>query len=191
MADQEITLADDDSSAASAPQPGLMGKIKIGAFVLAVVAVECVVAMLYLPSADDTKAMAQGLVAGQEPDDPNATPPEEETEEERVKRGEVPLGDAFQVTSHKPASNTTLRIDFSLYGIVLEDNADEFAELLEKNKHRYRDSVGQIMRSSEVTDFTDPGLGLLKRKILEKTNRIIGKPLLESVIFSDFSFIET
>ena len=189
MADQEPQIPEEDLVEA-APQPGLLGKIKVGAFVLAVVAVECVVAMLYIPSADDTKAMAQGIVAGQEPEDPDAAPAEEETDEERVRREEVPLGEAFQVTSHKPASNTTLRIDFSLYGIVLEENAMEFTELLEKNKHRYRDSVGQIMRSSEVTDFTDPGLALLKRKILEKTNRIIGKPLLESVIFSDFSFIE-
>ncbi len=190
MADQEPQLPDDDADDAGTRQPGLFAKIKIGVFVLAVVAIECVVAMLYLPSADETKAMAQGLVAAQEPDDPDGTS-DEQTEEERIQREEVPLGDAFQVTSHKPASNTTLRIDFSLYGIVLEENVDEFIELLEKNKHRYRDSIGQIMRSSEVTDFTDPGLGLLKRKVLEKTNRIIGKPLLESVIFSDFSFIES
>lgn len=189
MAEQEFEIPDDDGSAT--PQPGVLGKIKVGAFIAAVVGIECVVAMLYLPSADDTKAMAEGMVAGQAPDDPQAEVDEPETEEDRIKRTEVPLGDAFQVTSHKPASNTTLRIDFSLYGIVLEENVDEFGELLEKNKHRYRDSIGQIMRSSEVTDFTDPGLALLKRKILEKTNRIIGKPLLESVIFSDFSFIES
>ncbi|MCG8587592.1 MAG: hypothetical protein MI757_23030 [Pirellulales bacterium] len=189
MADQETEIPEE--SAAETPKPGLVGKIKVGIFIAVVVGIECVVAMLYLPSADDTRAMAQGMVAGQAPEDPEAEPAEPETEEDRIKRVEVPLGDAFQVTSHKPASNTTLRIDFSLYGIVLDDNVDEFGELLEKNKHRYRDSIGQIMRSSEVTDFTDPGLALLKRKILEKTNRIIGKPLLESVIFSDFSFIES
>jgi flagellar basal body-associated protein FliL len=189
MADQEIELSEGEATAAA--KPSLLGRIKVGGFIVAVVAIECVVAMLYIPSADATKAMAQGLVAGQSPDDLDAQAEEPATDDDRIKRVEVPLGDAFQVTSHKPTSNTTLRIDFSLYGIVLEENSDEFAELLEKNKHRYRDSVGQIMRSSEDTDFTDPGLALLKRKILEKTNRIIGKPLLESVIVSDFSFIES
>jgi flagellar FliL protein len=180
-----------DATAPPAPRPGLLSKLKVGAFIVAVVGIECTVAMLYLPSADDAKAMAQGLVASEEPVDPEAEASQPEAEEQRVKRAEVPLGDAFQVISHKPASNTTQRIDFSLYGIVLEENVEEFGQLLEKNKHRYRDSVGQIMRSSEVTDFTDPGLGLIKRKILEKTNRIIGKPLLESVIVSDFSFFES
>ena len=189
MAEPEIEVPETEDTATQ--QPSLMGKLKIGAFIAVVVAIECVVAMLYLPSADDTRAMAQGLVAGQAPDDPQAEAEEPEAEEDGVKRVEVQLDEPFAVMSHKPASNTTLRVNFSLYGVVLEDNADEFAELLEKNQHRYRDSVGQIMRSSEVTDFTDPGLALLKRKILEKTNRIIGKPLLESVIFSDFSFIES
>jgi flagellar FliL protein len=47
-----------------------------------------------------------------------------------------------------------------------------------------------IVRSAEITDLTDAGLGLIKRKIMEKTNRMIGKSMLHSVIFSDFSFIE-
>jgi hypothetical protein len=46
------------------------------------------------------------------------------------------------------------------------------------------------LRSSELGDLTDAGLGLIKRRILEKTNRTLGKPYLRSVIFSDFSFIE-
>jgi hypothetical protein len=33
-------------------------------------------------------------------------------------------------------------------------------------------------------------LGLIRRKILEKSNRTLGKPLLEEVIFSDFSLVE-
>jgi len=41
-----------------------------------------------------------------------------------------------------------------------------------------------------VTDLTDAGLGLLKRKILEKSNRILGRPLLQTIIFSEFSFVE-
>ena len=40
------------------------------------------------------------------------------------------------------------------------------------------------------SDLTEAGLGLIKRKILEKTNRALGKPLLQEAVFSKFSFIE-
>ena len=42
----------------------------------------------------------------------------------------------------------------------------------------------------QIEDLTDPGLGLLKRRILAKSNDLLGKPLLRSVVFSDFSFVE-
>ena len=41
-----------------------------------------------------------------------------------------------------------------------------------------------------MTDLTDAGLGLIKRMILEKSNRALGKPLLHEAIFSRFSFEE-
>jgi flagellar FliL protein len=31
---------------------------------------------------------------------------------------------------------------------------------------------------------------LLKRRILAKSNDLLGKPLLHSIVFSDFSFVE-
>jgi hypothetical protein len=47
-----------------------------------------------------------------------------------------------------------------------------------------------IVRGAEITDLTDAGLGLMKRKILDRANRTLGKPLLQTVVVSDFSFIE-
>ena len=41
-----------------------------------------------------------------------------------------------------------------------------------------------------ATDLTDAGLGLIKRQILEKTNRAMGQPLLKEVLFSKFNFVE-
>jgi flagellar FliL protein len=61
---------------------------------------------------------------------------------------------------------------------------------LEENQHRFREQVIVTVRSSEITDLTDAGLGLVKRKIMDKTNRMLGKQLLQTIIFSDFSFIE-
>ncbi|MFO0898265.1 MAG: hypothetical protein U0836_12650 [Pirellulales bacterium] len=104
-------------------------------------------------------------------------------------RKEVDLGE-FSVTSFQPVSGTTLSINFHLYGAVLEADDGEFHELFEENRHRFRESVIVIVRSSDLADLTDAGLGLIKRKVLEKTNRALGKPLLKDVVFSEFSLVE-
>jgi flagellar basal body-associated protein FliL len=102
---------------------------------------------------------------------------------------EVDLG-AFKITVFQPAANTTLFVDFQLSGTVKTTQAGEFKHLFESNKFKFRDQVNVIIRSSGMEDFTDAGLGLLKNQILEKTNRALGKPLLLSVAFPEFSFIE-
>jgi flagellar FliL protein len=96
----------------------------------------------------------------------------------------------FSVSAYQPISNTSLRIDFHLFGIVaIEDEAD-FLQQFEENRHRFREQVLVIARSAELTDLTDAGLGLIKRRILEKSNEALGRPLLRAVVFSDFSFVE-
>jgi flagellar FliL protein len=102
---------------------------------------------------------------------------------------EVLIGD-FNATKYQPQANTTLRINFQLYGTVAADKEGEFKALLEERKHRLREQVLEIVRSSDMGDLADPVLGLIKRKILEKSNRLIGKPLLKGVVFSDFSYYE-
>ena len=61
---------------------------------------------------------------------------------------------------------------------------------MEENKHRFREQVLVTVRAADLTELTDAGLGLMKRKILERANHTLGKPLLETVVVSDFSFIE-
>ena len=53
-----------------------------------------------------------------------------------------------------------------------------------------KEQVTIAIRGMQATDFTDPGLGLIKRIILEKTNRALGEPLVREAVFSEFSFIE-
>ncbi len=118
---------------------------------------------------------------GEEAGDEHAAEPHETTE--------VDLG-GFKITVFQPAANTTLFVDFHLSGTVKTAQAGEFKHLLEANQFKFRDQVNVIIRSSGMEDFTDAGLGLLKNQILEKTNRALGKPLLISVAFPEFSFIE-
>jgi len=96
----------------------------------------------------------------------------------------------FNVVVHHPASNVTLRVNFHLIGTVPGDEHHEFEELLAKNQHRLRDQAIFEVRNCQIDDLTDPGLALLKRRILAKSNDLLGKPLMHSVIFSDFSFVE-
>ena len=102
---------------------------------------------------------------------------------------EVELG-KFNLMVHEPASNITLRINFHLVGTVEDGDSENFSHLLEKNQHRLRDQIIFEIRNAQLSDLTDPGLGLIKRRILAKSNDLLGQPLLQNVVFSEFSFIE-
>jgi len=183
--------APDNEPAPAKQGSSLLARLFVVLFLVGVVAVECLVAYLYIRSPSETAAMVGVATAA----DPEANSPsdiagqgagEPLDQEDQV---EVDLGE-FTVTSFQPISNTTLRIDFHLYGTVNADDATQFDEAWQENTHRLRDQVITTVRACELADLTDAGLGLIKRRILEKTNRTLGKPLLQAVIFSDFSFIE-
>ena len=70
-----------------------------------------------------------------------------------------------------------------------EDNST-FGKLFKKNKYRFRDQVIVIIRNAQMSDLADPGLGLIKRQILEKTNSLLGEPLMKEVLFSDFAVVQ-
>src|SRR5208283_2271910 len=91
----------------------------------------------------------------------------------------------FSVTIYQPASNSTLRIDFHLHGIVDKDKKKEFDHLFELNQNRFREQVMVAVRSAEMADLTDPSLGLIKRTILDKAHKVLGQPLLQEVIIAD------
>lgn len=190
MPDQENATDEQpmvDELSPTVGKSSILAKIKTIAVVLALIVTECLVAHFYLPSEADTAAMASATFDTEAPG--NELLEEEAEEEELVNQIEVDLGE-FSVTSFQPISNTTLRIDFHLFGTVQTDDQDEFFTLMEDNMHRFREQVIVTVRGADITDLTDAGLGLVKRKILDKTNRIVGKPLLRTVIFSEFSFIE-
>ena len=145
---------------------------------------------MVIPSAEDTAEMAQALLAaaasGEEVVEAGL---EAQEADDDIPKIEVDLGE-FGITSHRPISNTTIRMDFHLYGTVKEDDESEFGMRLVDNRQRLRDHVLVVLRSSEEKDLADPGLGLIKRKILEKINQALGRPLLQEVIFSEFSLVE-
>jgi flagellar basal body-associated protein FliL len=195
---------------------GAFWKIIAVAFILAVIGGECLFAFIYVSSATDKVAKTDSAPTdadhapahddhakaddhgghGEKADKKGGHGHEKKPEKgghgasgEGQKEHEVDLGQ-FSLTTLQPASNTTLLVDFHLYGTVGSESESLATELIERHKHRVRDQVLTTVRSAEIADLTDPGLGLLKRQILEKTNRALGKPILQGVIFSDFLVVE-
>lgn len=175
----------------TAPQPASGGgwpstALKIGAFIAVVLSIECLIAFLLIPSADDVAAMAESRYGR---DQIASDPVETVTDEEDELTVEVDLGQ-YSVTAFQPLSDTTLRIDFHLFGTVATEDEEQFQTLFAKNKNRLREQVIVTIRSSEVNDLTDAGLGLIKRRLQDKINRTLSKPLVKEVIISEFAFIE-
>jgi len=207
-------------SAPTAAGPEVGGKKsskgKIIGIVGGIVLLQCVLAWLYLPGSGSAKAEAKKDTAARV----------EEKENEKDKEGDA-AGDAhresrevdlgkFSLTAFDPNSNTTLLIDFHLYGTVAVDASDKgakeatgehsakggkpgeageednstFGKLFKRDQHRFRDQVIVIIRNATMADLADPSLGLIKRQILAKTNSLLGEPLLKEVVFSDFAVVQ-
>lgn len=186
--DNKPALASENEAAvANGGRSKLTGRLIIAGFVGSVIVIQLVLAMVFMSSIAKT---AQSDVASvqqqveQEIEKDSGLPADSS-----APTVEVELGD-FAVTSYQPSSETALRIDFHLFATVAEDSQNQFLDLLERNKNRIREQVIVTMRNAELTDLTDPGLGLIKRRILTKVNRTLGKPLLRTIIISDFSFVE-
>ena len=102
---------------------------------------------------------------------------------------EVELGD-YSITVSQANSSLSLRVDFQLFGTVIEKDKAKLVAAMERNKHRFRENIILRIRDSSHDDLDDPSLALIKRRILETSNDLLGTPLLESVVFSQFSYIE-
>jgi flagellar basal body-associated protein FliL len=177
---------DKPAAAAAAPKSGggLLSKLLPAVIVVAVVTGEGLAAYMLMPSAADTAAAAKAALEAHapEPEDDHHGSKEPELQEVNLEQ--------FKITSFQPASSITLRIEFHLYGMCKADKAEEFNHLMETKKNRVRDNVMSIIRSADMNDLTDPALALIKRKILETTNKALGRPLLQGVVFSEFTFLE-
>jgi hypothetical protein len=159
--------------------------IIVAALVSAVILGECFFAYLLIPSRGELEKWSAEKAAKEAASGHAA----HEHKHEGKPETEVELG-KYNVVVHHPASNVTLRVNFHLIGTVETGEHHEFEELLAKNQHRLRDQAIFEIRNCQIDDLTDPGLALLKRRILAKSNDLLGKPLLRSVVFSDFSFVE-
>ena len=191
--------------------PGLMTLVKAVAFVSVIVVLEVAAATMFIPTVEETRAIGEQLVNGEHADEhakehgdkshdehsADASHAGAHGEDHGESHGdghgadtrEVNLG-SYHVVSFNPTTQTSLSIDFELFGIVLAAEEEDFTHLFEVHEKRLKEQVTIAIRGMEASDFTDPGLGLIKRIILEKTNRALGKAVIREAVFSEFSFIE-
>lgn len=164
----------------------LMGKVAIGGVVGVFVLVESVVAYMMLPNPDAiaTKVRAEIQAEISDKTDEADDPLEKE---ETANFVEVEIGN-FDINVHQHAANTTLMISCQVMATIDKNDKTEFDTLLENNKNRLRERIIIEFRSAEIDDLKDAGLGLLKRRILEKSNLLLGKPFIKSVIFGKYNY---
>jgi len=215
----EPAVAEKEPAAAPAEQPAGSAKstlvIRVAAllFVVAVILAECLIAYRLLSggsaenTAEASSTSAPAAATKEHGNEPSGRVDAERRETDHGKTihsidpldegvsadvvgpMEVDLGQ-FTVTTHQPAANTTMRIDFHLYGIIAGKNKEEFEKAMKEVHQRFREQVLVTVRSAEGSDLADAGLGLIKRQILEKSNALLGKGMLRAVIISDFSYME-
>lgn len=171
-----------------------MTLVKALAFVSIVILLEIVAASMLIPDADATQAIAEDLAEAKQADleAVEELEPGESADDESSPLGkmvEVHL-DSHHIRHTSAETGSSMTVNFDLWGTVLADDAGEFDELYATNQQRINEQVTITVRGMEVTDFADPSLDLIKRKILEKTNRALGKPLLNDALIVDFSFVE-
>ncbi|HYO24508.1 MAG TPA: hypothetical protein VEQ85_06115 [Lacipirellulaceae bacterium] len=183
---------------------GFMTLVKAIAVVSAIVLAQVCAAAMLIPSAEETRAVGKQLAGaphghgdakGEDDHGPGHGPGHGETHDDEHAGAhgqharEVTLG-TYHIVSFNPKSKKSLSVDFELFGTVLEPEEAEFSHLYTAHEKRISEQITIAVRGLQAEDLTDPGLGLLKRIILEKTNRALGKPLVREAVISQFSFIE-
>lgn len=168
-------------------QRTFMGNLQVAAFVAIVVALECGAAYLFLPSTTEVAAMAAEQVKKKQHAEEQAE--KDHAHDEAPETIEVDLG-KFAVTATQPSTGIMLRISFSLWGTVTLEDEHHFAEAYERTKNRIRQEVIFIARQLDGESLADPNLGMLKRKILDKVNHALGHDYLQTVVFSEFSYVD-
>ena len=184
---EESFETDEIEQEAASGRPSILAKASVALILMGVVIGECLAAYFIMPAPYETAALVGATIPEEDPEE--QTDPFDQIGTALDDQAEVDLGD-FHLTAYQPLSNSTLRLDFHLYGTIIKEDEEAFLAAFEKNQNRLRDQAIGIFRSAEVTDLTDAKLGLIKRKILATSNKLLGEPYLRTIIFSDFSFIE-
>lgn len=164
---------------------GMLGKLIAGGVVGLVVLVESVVAFMLTPDPDKIAEQVRAeivLASNEGKEDQDLL---DEVEDGPV--DEIELGQ-FDVAIHDVSADATYHVNCKVAATVAEKDVVEFKELLANNENRLRERIMIEFRSASAGNLNEAGLGLIKRHILEKSNSLIGKPLIKKIIFPEYNY---
>ncbi len=90
----------------------------------------------------------------------------------------------------KPGShaNATFFIRFKICAVVADEEVTEFTELLTTHGERLRGLIRGTVEATDLEDLASPDLGMLTFELAKSINECLSKPIVRSVVFSDFAF---
>lgn len=98
--------------------------------------------------------------------------------------------DDFNVTNSLKSSGDVIHVTATIAAVVGKPQKDAFELAVAKeSKHRVRQAVVKVLRSSSLEDLSDPDNGTIKRLIREEINKVLGKSYVIQVIISDLKIM--
>lgn len=164
---------------------GLLGKLIAGGVIGIVVLIESVVAYMLTPDPDRIAEQVRAeivMATNEGKEDPDLMEDADDGPVEEVELGE------FSVAIHDVSADATYHVNCKVAATVAVKDLSEFRDLLANNENRLRERIMIEFRSASAGNLNEAGLGLIKRHILEKSNTLIGKPLIKKVIFPEYNY---
>lgn len=117
----------------------------------------------------------------------------EESEEEvvepevEVETIGIELGD-FHYRDVRSSEGVKLRISFTLFAEIKQEDEKQFMQIYENSLKRIRDQVIIAIRLSETHDFQEPSLAKLKRRMKIRLHRVLPHLEIEDLMLRDFTY---
>ncbi len=98
---------------------------------------------------------------------------------------EVDLGEFF-VTQRQSATESYF-VRFHIYGVMPEDQTNEFTKALSSRGERMRDAVISTVRRSDLEHLAEPELAFLKSELIPTINHALKTRVVRDVVFTSYS----
>jgi hypothetical protein len=85
-------------------------------------------------------------------------------------------------------ANAIFHIHFKICAVVADEEMTEFTESLTTHGERLRGLIRETVEATDLEDLASPDLGMLTFELTKSINECLSKPIVRSVVFSDFYF---
>lgn len=97
----------------------------------------------------------------------------------------------FSIRDMRAAEGVKLRLNFALYAEVDSSEAEQVEQierLIERRKNRVRNEVIIAVRTAEQSDFQEPGLERLRRRIFVRLRRTEPRLPVKKLLIGEFEY---